>query len=57
MLSETAKKIAEKNIVVDKMHFRGHIDEWCSRNCNPNDFDELRGVSTCTCSKYLLGNI
>lgn len=51
-LSVTAALIAQKNIVVDKMHFKGHIDGWCHRHCNPNDFSELNNVrnlkNTCT---------
>ena len=31
-------------IVVDKMHFKGHTDPWCIRNCNPNDFLQLEEV-------------
>ena len=43
-LTPTAKKIAETTIVVDKMHFKGHIDEWCKRHCNPNHFSDLENV-------------
>ncbi len=28
-------------IVIDKMHFKGHIDLWCRQHCNPNDFDDF----------------
>lgn len=45
-LTETAANIARMNIVVDKMHFKGHTDQWCKRYCNPNDYDELTGVCT-----------
>ncbi len=30
-------------IVVDKLHFRGHVYKWCHENCNPH-FDTLRTV-------------
>ena len=43
-LTDTTKRIAAMEIVIDKMHFKGHIDPWCRRNCNPNDFDELKKV-------------
>lgn len=44
MLTDTSKKIKDMNIVVDKMHFKGHIDQWCRQHCNPRDFDELEEV-------------
>ena len=43
-LTDTTKKIAAMEIVIDKMHFKGHIAPWCRSNCNPNDFDELKKV-------------
>ena len=43
-LTGMTKKITAMEIVIDKMHFKGHTDPWCRRNCNPNDFDELKKV-------------
>ncbi len=43
--------MAGMEIVVDKMHFRGHTDQWCKCHCNPNDFDELKKV---TCSRIVM---
>ena len=40
----TASKIAGMHIVIDKMHFRGHADQWCKRYCNPHDYEELEKV-------------
>ena len=34
-LTPTTKTIASTNIVVDKMHIRGHTDKWCLENCVP----------------------
>ena len=34
-------------IVVDKMHFKGHVGDWCKRNCNPNNYLELEEVHVC----------
>ena len=45
-LTETAKRIATCSIVIDKMHFRGHTDAWCHKNCNPYEVEQLRNVST-----------
>ena len=33
------------DMVIDKMHFRNHVDKWCKANCNPYDRSELDGVS------------
>ena len=43
-LMDTASRIAAMEIVIDKMHFKGHTDQWCSRHCNPYDFDDLQKV-------------
>jgi len=43
-MSDTAKCIADINVVVDKLHMRGHTDPWCKENCDPHshgDFDEV----------------
>ena len=32
-------------MVVDKMHFRNHVDKWCRSNCNPYDRVDLEGVN------------
>ena len=44
-VTKTSKWISTLNIVVDRLHFRGHVDKWCQQNCNPYDHDELRKVS------------
>ena len=36
--------LANVEMVVDKMHMRGHIDEWCKQNCDPRKFDALAKV-------------
>ena len=41
----TAIRLASLNIVIDKMYFKGHIDQWCHQNCNPHSFRELDSVS------------
>ena len=40
----TAARITSINIVIDKMHFRGHTDTWCRENCDPHKFKELDKV-------------
>ena len=43
-VTTTTNWMSEMKIVVDKLHFRGHVDKWCHGNCNPHDFDALRTV-------------
>ena len=42
--SSLTQQIAETIIVVDKMHFKGHTDEWCKQQCDPNNFSDLENV-------------
>ena len=35
------------DMVVDKMHFRNHVDRWCKETCNPYDRPDLEGVGIC----------
>ena len=46
-LTEQTKQLAALNIVVDKMHMRGHTDKWCKHNCDPNNFPQLEKVKLC----------
>ena len=41
----TAENIASMKMVVDRFHFRGHVDSWCRKNCNTDDCGELKDVS------------
>ena len=45
-LTETAARLSNMKIVIDRMHFKGHIDQWCRENCNPDSVKELQDVST-----------
>ena len=45
-MTATAARLASLNIVVDKMHFKGHTDSWCHDHCNPYNLRELDKVST-----------
>ena len=31
-------------MVFDKMHMKGHVDEWCKQNCDARSIEELREV-------------
>ena len=43
-LTATASRIANLEIVIDRMHFKGHVDSWCKQNYNPDNFMELNDV-------------
>ena len=43
-ITATSMQMANLNIVIDKLHFAGHTDKWCSDNCNPKSFKELDNV-------------
>ena len=51
MQNENTKFMTEVPIVVDKFHFRNHIDKWCQENCNPYKIAELNGVNTESCEQ------
>ena len=44
-ITSISKKLGGMDMVVDKLHFRNHVDKWCKDNCNPYDRDDLEGVS------------
>lgn len=53
-VSIVSKKLSQMDMVVDKLHFRNHVDKWCKANCNPYDRNELEGVSLINCDFFLL---
>ena len=42
--TSTATRMASIEIVVDKLHFKGHVDAWCHQHCDPYKFPELEKV-------------
>lgn len=44
-VSLAAAALANVEMVIDKLHMRGHVDKWCAENCDPNKFKELDDVS------------
>ena len=50
-LTQIAKQLSKLSIVIDKMHFKGHIDPWCKENCNPYKYRECKD-SECAQSGY-----
>ena len=43
-MSKESKILAEQEIVVDKMHMKGHVDMWC-KHCDPAKYPDLNAVS------------
>jgi hypothetical protein len=43
-VTQVTKRLADIEIVVDKLHMKGHTDKWCQRNCDPTLFNELKQV-------------
>ncbi|XP_044168316.1 uncharacterized protein LOC122952504 [Acropora millepora] len=50
-LTAVAERLANMDMVIDKMHFRNHVDNWCKTNCNPYDRKDLDGVDTEVCEQ------
>ena len=46
-----AKLIQNMDVGIEKMHFRGHKDDWCHQHCDPNSFNELEKVRMATAMK------
>jgi len=49
-------------MAVDRLHFSGHVDPWCHKNCDPDSFKDLEDVSysitiPTSVAKLLLSNI
>jgi hypothetical protein len=49
--SPATEKMANVKILVDKMHFAGHVGEWCMQNCNPYKEPDLANVNTQICEQ------
>ena len=45
-LTEQTKQLASVEMVVDKMHMKGHTDPWCKEHCDPAKFQALQTVGT-----------
>ena len=44
-LTPLTRRIANLKIVIDRLHFSGHIDTWCRAHCNPYNLEELCEVN------------
>ena len=43
-VSTVSKQIAEKDIIIDKMHMKNHVDQWCKEHCDPRKKPDLDKV-------------
>ena len=46
-----ARFIANLIMVVDKLHFKNHIDKWCRQNVNPHKVKEFNDLNTEACEQ------
>lgn len=49
--TEQSKQLASVEMVVDKMHMRGHTDKWCQQHCDAAKFQQLDNVDTEVCKQ------
>lgn len=52
--STVARRLAFPHVqyIIDKMHARGHVDQWCKANCHPevpSNAEAIRGLKTPAC--------
>ena len=55
--TKTAESTAKLNIVIDRMHMKGHIDAWCKKTCDPKLFPEIYKMKIIlkrTCVMYVM---
>ena len=45
-MTPIAERMAKMDYVVDRMHFRGHVDPWCHEKCNPDKLAAIDRVHT-----------
>ena len=43
-ITDQSKFLCDIPMAVDRLHFSGHVDQWCLDNCNPDDLDILKEV-------------
>lgn len=48
IVTPEANRLAKVEMIVEKMHMKGHTDPWCRENCNAAKFEALEKVSYST---------
>ena len=49
--TEVGKLFASLTMVVDKLHFKNHVDRWCKQNVNPHKVKEFDNLNTEACEQ------
>eukprot|EP00058_Branchiostoma_floridae_P001186 XP_002586674.1 hypothetical protein BRAFLDRAFT_105480 [Branchiostoma floridae] len=49
--TETTRRLANMEMLVDRMHMRGHVDPWCKKHCGTWRFEDLDLVNTEVCEQ------
>ena len=49
--SKRADVLSKKRFFCDRFHFIKHKDDWCQKNCNPDDIPELENINTVVCEE------
>ena len=53
-ITPTSKKLADVEIVIDKMHMAGHVDEWYKKNCDPYKIPHVSDTTHTYMYKHIL---
>ena len=41
-MTPTSERMSHMEMIIDKLHFKNHVDKWCKVHCNPYDCEELK---------------
>ena len=49
--SDRSQKLSKTKVVVDRFHFKSHVDNYCNLNNNPDLISELKDINTSVCEQ------
>ncbi len=49
--SPRSKVLSRTKVVVDRFHFKSHVDNYCALNNDPDLVEDLKGVNTSVCEQ------
>ena len=55
-LTPQLKTLAKIKMVVDRMHMKGHIDQWCKQNSDAKNLEALKKVRKCVVRDVVSNN-
>ena len=41
-ITGTNQKMADTEMMIDRFHFKNHVDPWCKQPCNPYKSDDIK---------------